>query len=103
MKKAAFKMKAGKEGPMKKNFGISPVKQNTVENFMKVANKVTRAKGGKVSYKSAWEAMDKKARAKHGSFEAFKAAAKDFNKKNPNYDKSKYDTRKHKDGTSSIL
>ena len=98
-----FKMKAGKEGPMKKNFGISPMKQNTVENFIKVANKVTRAKGGKVSFERAWKAMDAKARAKHGSFESFKGAAKDFNKKNPDYDKSKHGTRKHKDGTRSIL
>jgi len=94
-----FKMKGS---PMQRNFG-SPVKQNTVENFMKVANKVTRAKGGKVSYKSAWEAMDEKAKAKHGSFESFKGAAIDFNKKNPDYNKSKHGTRKHKDGTSSIL
>tara|TARA_R110000787_G_C13307734_1_gene435167 strand:+ start:558 stop:866 length:309 start_codon:yes stop_codon:yes gene_type:complete len=98
-----FKMKAGKEGPMKKNFSMSPMKQNTVENFMKVANKVTRAKGGKVSFKSAWEAMDAKAKAKHGNFETFKGAAKKFNKENPNYDKSKHGTRKHKDGTRSIL
>ena len=94
-------MKMAKDPAMKMK--KSPMKQNTVENFMKVANKVTRAKGGKVSYKSAWQAMDSKAKAKYASFDAFKAAAKDFNTKNPNYDKSKYNTRKNKGGQNSIL
>tara|TARA_R100000541_G_scaffold25572_1_gene35184 strand:- start:435 stop:833 length:399 start_codon:yes stop_codon:yes gene_type:complete len=49
-----FKMKAGKEGPMKKNFGISPVKQNFISDIRKT-NKVkgtgiTKGDGG-YSYK----------------------------------------------------
>ena len=43
-----FKMKAGKEGPMKKNFGISPMKQDilgpaskrNIEKLKNVVNKV---------------------------------------------------------------
>ena len=104
MKNSTLKM-AGKGAPMQKNYAGSPMQQSDINvgKFMKLSNKLTRAKGGKVSYKSAWEAMDKKAKAKHGNFETFKGAAKDFNKKNPNYDKSKHDLKKHKDGTSSVM
>ena len=68
-----FKMKAGKEGPMKQNFS----------KYMKVVNKVTRGKGGKVSYKNAWDAMSTDEKSKHGTFGKFKEAAVDYNKKNP--------------------
>jgi len=36
-----FKMKAGKEGPMKKNFGISPVKQDKMKASQTKTNKKT--------------------------------------------------------------
>ena len=66
-----------------------------VRQFTSIANKVNRGKGKKVSYKSAYEAMSPKEKAKHGnSLKTFTAAAKKFNKKNPNYDKSKFRTRK---------
>ena len=80
-----FKMKAGKEGPMKKNFEISPVKQENmnIQKFMKLSNKIRRGQGKKVSYKSAWDAMTAAEKAKHGSFSNFTKAAKDYNKKNP--------------------
>jgi hypothetical protein len=50
-----FKMKAGKGGPMLKNFGISPVKQNatfekTKNSSEKNNNKITQGQGG-YSYK----------------------------------------------------
>jgi hypothetical protein len=66
-----------------------------VRDFTTVANKVNRAKGKKVSYKSAYDAMSPKEKAKHGnSLKTFTTAAKKFNKSNPNYDKSKFRTRK---------
>ena len=87
-----FKMKGS---PMQRNFGIgeSPVKQENFQKYMKIANKVNRAKGNKVSYKSAWDAMSKSEQAKHGNFANFKVAAKKWNEENPNYDKSKHDIK----------
>jgi len=39
-----FKMKAGKEGPMKKNFGISPMKNDIVKKmYPKLPKKITDA------------------------------------------------------------
>ena len=65
-----------------------------VRQFTSIANKVSRGKGKKVSYKSAFAAMSPKEKAKHGnSLSTFTKAAKKFNKKNPNYDKSKYDIK----------
>ena len=55
-----FKMKAGKEGPMKKNFGISPVKQDLISDIRKTntpkkSNKTKKGDGGysyKIDYRS---------------------------------------------------
>ena len=53
-KGSGFKMKAGKEGPMKKNFGISPVKdiksygEYTSEDEVAAAKEHNRLHRGKV-------------------------------------------------------
>ena len=43
MANGPFKMKAGKEGPMKKNFGISLMKDNNTYTGPKLPKKITDA------------------------------------------------------------
>ena len=82
-----FKMKGS---PMQRNFGIgSPLHQDiNPQKYIKLTNKLRRAKGGKVSYESAWQGMSSKEQGKHKSFEGFKTAAKKWNKENPDYNKA---------------
>jgi len=79
---------------MARNYGIgSPLEQDQAQKYTKLTNKLRRAKGGKVSFESAWDGMTSKEQLKHKNFDTFKTAAQKWNKENPDYNKAMHDRK----------